>query len=211
MFILKGLTALILLSVFFTACNNDSDVPTTQPTVIYKEDTAVLNAQNVKRQAPVINIIDTVQFPGYVLVIKDSAMTSEGIGKKMHEIYTNTLPTFITEKKLNITGPRYAWYTSSSAPFFFEAGFPIDKKPTGKLPPKMKVREIKRDSAVVAHYFGPYESTYQAYGALKEWMKDYKKKSSGQPYEIYVGSMYDAKGNPVDPYRVQTDIIFPHK
>lgn len=200
-----------LLSFLITACKDQSKESNIQPTVIYKEDTAVLNAKKSKIQAPVINIIDTLQQPGYVLVIKDSAMTSESIGNKMHEIYTTKLPEFIAEKKLNIIGPRYAWYTSSSAPFFFEAGFPIDKKPSGKLPAKMKIREIKKDSAVVAHYFGPYESTYQAYAALKEWMKDYKKKSSGQPYEIYVGSMYDKNGTPVEPYKVQTDIVFPHK
>lgn len=206
----RGLLPLILL-IFLFACKDENKESNVPPTVIYKEDTAVLNAKKIKPRAPVINIIDTLQLSGYVLVIRDSAMTSEGIGNKMHEIYTTQLPEFIAEKKLNITGPRYAWYTSSSAPFFFEAGFPIDKKPSGKLPAKMKIREIKKDSAVVAHYFGPYESTYQAYAALKEWMTDYKKKSSAQPYEIYVGSMYDDKGNPVDPYKVQTDIVFPHK
>ena len=55
------------------------------------------------------------------------------------------------------------------------------------------------------------ELTYEGYDALREWLKDNKKKASGAPYEIYIGEPIDSKGKPADPYRVQTDIVFPHR
>lgn len=197
-------------SIVMTSCK-ESAQPTTPPPVVYKKDTSeVKHNEVISKKAPVINIVDTLQKSGVVLVVKDSSATGEGIGLKMNEIYSEILPKFIEEKKLSIIGPRMAWYKSSSTPFFFEAGFMVDKKPTGKLPKNMRVIEIKRDSAFVAHYFGPYDNTYHAYEAVKEWMKDHKKKSTAPPYEVYIGSMYDEKGQPIDPYKVQTDIVFPH-
>ena len=86
----------------------------------------------------------------------------------------------------------------------------MDKKP-GKLPPGVSVKEIGVDSIVVAHFYGPYDLLPQAYDALKDWMKDHKKKAKGAPYEIYVGDPMDEKGKPKDPYKVQTDIVFPWK
>ena len=63
------------------------------------------------------------------------------------------------------------------------------------------------DSAVIAHFFGPYNSTSVGYEALDDFIKSKKKKKSGLPYEIYVGDPFDKNGKPLDPYRVQTDIV----
>jgi effector-binding domain-containing protein len=79
------------------------------------------------------------------------------------------------------------------------------------MPKKVSIKTISADSSVVAHFYGPYALTFQAYEALREWMKDNKKKSAAPPYEIYIGDMYDSEGKPVDPYKVRTDIVFPHK
>ena len=102
-----------------------------------------------------------------------------------------------------------AWFKSSSEPFYFEAGIPVNKVPA-KLPKKVYIKNIGGDSAVIAHFYGPYELTYEGYGALKDWMKENKKKASGAPYEVYVGEMIDSSGKAVDPYKVQTNIVFPH-
>ena len=191
------------------SCGDEEKKPAPGP-VIYKKDTASVNTQP-KLKAPIINIIDTVTMKQSVLVVKDSAANSQLVGEKMAAIFDSILPKIIKEKKLTVTGPKMAWYRSSTKPFFFEAGFPVDKAPTGKLPKKVAVKNIPADSAVVAHFFGPYDLTYQAYEALTEWLKDRKKKRSGAAYEIYIGNMTDDKGKAVDPYRVQTDIVFPHK
>ena len=40
-------------------------------------------------------------------------------------------------------------------------------------------------------------------------MKDNKKIAAGAPYEIYLTDPIGKDGKPVDPYKIQTDIIFP--
>ncbi len=109
-----------------------------------------------------------------------------------------------------MTGAPVAWYKGQKAPYFFEAGIPIDKKPA-KLPSGTFIKQIGIDSIVVAHFYGPYDLLPQAYDALKDWLKDHKKTDKGAPYEIYVGDPFDSTGKPKDPYKVQTDILFPWK
>jgi effector-binding domain-containing protein len=141
--------------------------------------------------------------------MKDSARSSERIGLKLSVIYGKTLPDVIKKNKIVKTGSKMAWFKTSTEPYYFEAGIPVNKAPA-KLPKNVFIKNIGGDSAVVAHFYGPYELTYEAYGALKEWMADHKKKASGIPYEIYVGEPIDSTGKANDPYRVQTDIVFPH-
>ena len=141
--------------------------------------------------------------------MKDSARSSERIGLKLNNIYEKILSEVIKKNKLKKTGSRMAWFKNSSEPFYFEAGIPVNKVPA-KLPKKIFVKYIGGDSAVVAHFYGPYELTYEGYGALKDWMKENKKKASGAPYEVYIGEMIDSTGKAADPYKVQTNIVFPH-
>lgn len=162
------------------------------------------------KRAPVINIIDTISVKMIVLYIKDSAATSDRISAKLAGIYGFKLPEFIKKNKLKITGPPVAWYRSSKAPVFFEAGLIVDKRPA-KLAPGIFVRSVGGDSAVMAHFFGPYELTTMAYDAMNDFISSKKKHKAGMPYELYVSDPYDSKGKPVDPYKVQTDIIFPYK
>jgi hypothetical protein len=46
---------------------------------------------------------------------------------------------------------------------------------------------------------------------LKEWLKDRKNKPSGATYEVYIGDPIGKDGKAIDPYKVQTDIVFPHQ
>ena len=207
---LQSIFTFCLIGGLLTTCKSKTkNEPLPEPaTVVYKTDTTV--NLNVTAKPPVINITDTVAEKRIVLVMRDSAATSERIAEKMSDIYQRILPEFILQQKLKVTGPRMAWYITSSPPFFFEAGIPVNTKP-GKLPKNISIKNIQADSAVVAHFYGPYSLTFQAYEALKDWMASYKKKSAGAPYEIYIGEMYDSTGKAVDPYRVRTDIVFPHK
>lgn len=200
----------VLVLLFATSCSNtNNDKPDSVPAVVYKKDTSAV--VETKQKAPIINITDTVTIPGYVLVVKDSAATSEGMSKKMSKIYDSILPAFAKNHKIEIESSRMAWYKKNTAPFFFEAGYRVNKKPNAKLPKNIIIKELKADSCVVAHFFGPYDLTYRAYEALNEWLKDYDKKQRGAAYEIYIGDLYDANGKKNDPYKVQTDIVFPHK
>ena len=206
----NSLSILMGMAIILGAgCTSGKEEKTITPeAIIYKIDTAKA-APVAGQKPPIINITDTVAPKQIILFMKDSARTSERIGIKLTNIYDKVLADVISKNKLTKTGARVAWYKNSSAPFFFEAGIPINKKPA-KLPKNVFVKTIGGDSAVVAHFYGPYSLTYEGYSALREWLTDNKRKSKGAPYEVYVGEMIDSLGKAKDPYRVQTDIVFPH-
>ncbi len=209
---LKKLIIPLLISGIIAACKQkkDTSVKTTEPAIQVRKDTAKLKTEVQPSRPPIINIVDTVAVKHIVIYIKDTAASSERISEKLAAIYGKRLPAFITKNNLKIVGPPIAWYKSSKPPFFFEAGLPVDKKPA-KPQKGILVKNIGGDSAVVAHFYGPYSSTFMAYEALTDWLKEHKKKTSGLPYEIYVTDPVGKDGKLLDPYRVQTDIIFPHR
>ena len=212
MFTQRGfqIACITLIGLYTWGCNADQkDKQVTPEKIIYKVDTSKRSENAATKKPPIINITDTIAIKQIVLYMKDSARAGERIGIKLNTIYNKVLADVIKKNNLVKTGARMAWFRNSSAPFFFEAGIPVNKKPA-KLPKNVLVKNIGGDSAVVAHFYGPYELTYEGYAALKDWMKENKKKPAGVPYEIYVGDPIDSKGMPADPYRVQTDIVFPH-
>ena len=196
------------LVVIALACNNGNDTAQTK----IKNDTIVKTAVRIEQKttpnkAPVINITDTVSIKHIILCMKDSAATSGRIAMKLGEIYSVKLAAVIKKNGLKITGAPMAWYKSQKAPFFFEAGFPVDKKPV-RLPAGVTVKQIGTDSVVIAHFYGPYNLTGQAYIALQDWIKEHKKTTIQAPYEVYVDDPLDKNGKLKDPYKVQTDIVF---
>jgi effector-binding domain-containing protein len=103
-----------------------------------------------------------------------------------------------------------AWYKKQKTPFFFEAGIPVNK--TGSKPVKgVQIRQMSGGKALIVHFYGPFELLPQGYDAVKEWMKENKKIPAGPSYEIYITDPIDKNGKPVDPYKIQTDIVFPIK
>jgi effector-binding domain-containing protein len=164
----------------------------------------------VAEKPAIINILDTVAAKRIVIYMKDSAKTFERISLKLAQIYGVKLAEVLKKNNLKMTGAPMAWYKSSKAPYFFEAGIPVSKKPA-KFPKNVFVREMNTDSVVMAHFYGPYTLLQQGYDAIKERMKDEKRNVNGMPYEIYVGDPIDSTGKPIDPYKVRTDIVFPFK
>ncbi|MFZ4057629.1 MAG: GyrI-like domain-containing protein [Ferruginibacter sp.] len=162
------------------------------------------------KKAPIINITDTLTTPATIVYLKDSAANTDRIGLKLAQIYAVKLPAFLKKNKLKMTGAPMAWYKSQKAPFFFEAGCPVDKAPK-KLTPGIYTKQIKKDSALVAHFYGPYELNAQAYDILGEMLKTRKRKLAGAPFEVYIEDPMDKDGKMKDPYKVLTDIIFPYK
>jgi effector-binding domain-containing protein len=173
--------------------------------------TAVTPPKQPKQErAPIINITDTLSIKRTVICIKDSATTFDRVSLKLGEIYMVKIGAVLKKNGVKTVGQPIAWYKTDKAPYFFEAGVPIDKKPT-KITPNMYIKELKVDSVTVAHFYGPYSLLPQAYEALRDWMKDHHKKLAAPPYEIYVSDPVDKEGHLVDPYRVQTDVVFPWK
>lgn len=201
---------LLLCNVY--ACKEKTKTPealTTTPFII-KKDSAVATKDGAPVRPPIVNITDTIAAKYMVLYIKDSAASSERISLKLAKIYGTRLPDFIKQANLTITGPPIAWYKTNKAPFFFEAGIPINKKPA-KLPKGFFVKSIGGDNAVIAHFYGPYAITSMGYDAIIDYITDNKKKRNGLPYEMYITEPVGKDGKAIDPYKVQTDIVFPYK
>ena len=167
-------------------------------------------AKTPDKKSPIINLVDSVAPRRIVLCIKDGAATFEGISLKLAQIYGGKLTEVFKLNALKPTGVPIHSYSTHKAPYFFEAGMPVSKRPT-KLLPGVTVKDIPADSVIMAHFYGPYDLLNVGYDAVKEWMKDHKKRSTGTPYEIYIGDPIDNKGKPVDPYKVQTDTVFPRR
>lgn len=207
------LFAIIIIPVLLISCNSDdkkAPEPKNDSSSVKKEIKPQPKAYANTKKPPIINIVDTVAPKRIIVYMKDSAATFERISMKLGQIYGVKLSEFFKKNALKITGAPMAWYTTHKAPYFFEAGVPVNKKPT-RLMPGIKVKELSADSVVMAHFYGPYDLMNVGYDALNEWLKDHNRKSTTIPYEIYVSDPIDKKGKPVDPYRVQTDIIFPRR
>ncbi|GAB2810927.1 hypothetical protein [Ferruginibacter profundus] len=200
--------------LFLASCsNNDKNAGKNAADTVKPVRTNAVPAEK-KKDGPVaekpgiINILDTVAPKRMVLYMKDSAKTFDRISLKLGTIYGVKLAEVLKKNGLKMAGAPMAWYKTQKAPYFFEAGVAITKRPA-KLPAGVFVREMGADSVVMAHFYGPYSLLSQGYDAIKEKMKDEKKAIGGTPYEIYVGDPVDAKGKPIDPYKVRTDIVFP--
>lgn len=176
--------------------------------VVLKADSGQF-IENLPTRPPIINIMDSFIVKQHVIAIKDSALLSVDISKKLDHIFNTQLPEFARKHNIEITGKRIVWYKTLSSPFFFEAGFPVNKKPAKTKAPVF-LKTIGGDSCIVAHYFGPYSNTVTAYDVLYEWLKDNNKKKKGDSYEVYVDNPFDEQGNAKNPYKVGTDVVMPH-
>jgi len=162
------------------------------------------------QRPPIINIVDTVSPKMTVIYSSDSAATFDRISLKLGKIYGTKLPEYIKKNNLKTTAPPMAWYKKQKAPFFFDAGIPVNKA-GAKSVKGVQIRQMSGGKALIVHFFGPFEMLPQGYEAVKEWMKENKKSAAGPSYEIYITDPIDKNGKNVDPYKIQTDIVFPIK
>lgn len=162
------------------------------------------------QRPPIVNIVDTMAAKNIVIFCKDSAASFDRISLKLGKIYGAKLPEYIKKNNLKAAGRPMAWYRKQKAPYFFEAGIPVNKK--GNKPVAgVQVREMGAGKVVIAHFYGPFNLLPVGYDAVKEWMKENNKTAAGPSYEIYITDPLDKDGKPIDPYKVQTDIVFPIK
>ncbi len=208
--------AVLAMAVIITAgCNGSGNNKTDKPS---KDSTKTSNKKEEKKdkpeskyqRPPIVNIVDSLSPKRTVIYCKDSAATYERIGPKLGNIYGGKLAEYLKKNNLKMAGAPMAWYRKLKAPYFFEAGVPVNKK-GNKAVAGVMTRDLPAGKAIIAHFYGPFELLPQGYDAIKEFMKDNKKMAAGAPYEIYLTDPIDKKGNPVDPYKIQTDIVFPIK
>jgi effector-binding domain-containing protein len=200
-------------TLFIFACNDSAEKPKTGETPKTAADSGKTAAKSAgdsadtpPKKAPAINMFDTLAVKKIVLCMKDSAASMDRVGMKLGAIYGGKLAKCIKDGKLAVLGAPMAWYKTQKAPYFFEAGMPVDKAPA-KLPPGVFVKELPAGNVMIARYFGPYDMMGMAYEAAADRMKSGKIPADGAPYEVYIGDPVVQK----DPYKVQTDVVFPVK
>ena len=205
-------STLLFALICIGACNGHDNNKTNKPikdslkTTVTKEEKK--EPETKYERPPIVNIVDTLAPKRMVIYCKDSAANFERISLKLGKIYGAKLPEYIKKNNLKTAGAPMAWYNKTKKGYFFEAGVPVNKIGMKALP-GVQIRELAAGKAVIAHFYGPFELLPQGYDAVKEWMKDNKKITAGAPYEIYLTDPFDKDGKPVDPYKIQTDIIFP--
>ena len=207
----KIFTAAIIFSalVFYSCGNNDGkDKPVKDSTKSAGRIETKKEPDSKYQRPPIINIVDTLAPKRIVIYCSDSAATFERISLKLGKIYGTKLSEYQKKNKLKPAGAPMAWYKKQKGPYFFEAGIPVNKAGS-KSVSGVKIREMPAGKVLIAHFYGPFELLPQGYDAIKEWMKDNKKTPAGPAYEIYITDPLDKKGKPIDPYKIQTDIVFP--
>lgn len=203
-------TLIFFLTVLLSSCSHsDQNADKERPIVILKNNKPRKKSDSTSSSAPIINISDSVAVPFQIIYIKDSAKNNIRLSQKLAKIYAEKLSDCILKNKLKSMGAPVAWYKTQKAPFFFEAGIPVDRKPN-KLPRGINYKRVSSGNVMIAHFYGPYEETVQAYQLLKEIIKDRKKTMAGAPYEIYIDDPIGKDGVVKDPYKVQTNIVFPY-
>lgn len=203
-------TAILFTAILLVSCGDDKKKDPPKPEKGRIKTEVKKESETKTQRPPIINIVDTVALKMTVIYCKDSAATFDRIGLKLGKIYGTKLPEYIKKNNLKTTGAHMAWYKKQKAPFFFEAGIPVNKAGS-KAVKGVQIRQMNGGKALIVHFFGPFELLPQGYDAVKEWMKENKKILAGPSYEIYITDPIDKNGKPVDPYKIQTDIVFPIK
>lgn len=203
-------TTLFLAALVLVSCGGDKKKEEPMPGKGRIQTEVKKESEKKVQRPPIINIVDTIAPKMTVAYCSDSAASFERISLKLGKIYGTTLAEYIKKNNLKTTGAHMAWYKKQSAPFFFEAGIPVNKAGT-KAVKGVQIRQLAAGKALIVHFYGPFEMLPQGYDAMKEWMKENKKTLAGPGYEIYVTDPIDKNGKPVDPYKIQTDIVFPIK
>jgi hypothetical protein len=199
-----------LLVALITSCTHgDQNTDKERPIVILKNNKPRKKSDTTAHSAPIINISDSMSIPFHIIYVKDSAKNNIRLSQKLARIYGEKLSDCILKNKLRGMGAPVAWYKTQKAPFFFEAGIPVDRKPN-KLPRGVNYKRVNSGQVMIAHFYGPYEETIQAYQLLKEIIRDRKKTMAAAPYEIYIDDPIGTDGVLKDPYKVQTNIVFPY-
>jgi hypothetical protein len=191
------------------SCKDNKEKNSTVPPLV-KKDKPTDSLKGNTAKGPIVNIIDTIEIKRTVLCVKDSAASSIGMSIKLAKILNHLLPYAILKASSGVAGPPMVWYKSQKAPFFFEAGIPIDKIPT-KISKGFFIKKTGGDSVLLAHFFGPNILSSIGYEALSETLKDRKKIRASATYEIYINNPFAQTATKADPYKMQTDIVMPYK
>jgi effector-binding domain-containing protein len=168
-------------------------------------ETTNAETQATEYSAPRIEIEETTRPDMVLMVMEGKAVTEEEVGQQLGQIFGRI--TACAEKcKMEGSGPPMAWYSGPDAPWTLTAGMPFTTK-CENPEEGISVKEVQGGKVVVAHYFGPYGDMKLGYETLEAYIKNKKLEIAGLPYEVYIGD----PETETDPFKVQSDIVFPIK
>lgn len=100
-------------------------------------------------------------------------------------------------------GPPLARYVGQPPLLEVEAIMPVAHPvtPSGRVVPV----ELAGGRAVQVRHVGPYETLHEAYGRLREWMREHHVKPAEDPREVYLTDPQVV----ADPQRLETLIVQP--
>lgn len=205
-----------LLLLFLCQCHNnsasESGLLSKKDPNRNKEESDTVRPIRMKEhevaRGPVINISDTILEKTNILCVKDSAANQEILAQKLNYLHDTILANALLKYKLKSIGSPVAFYKKKRAPYFFEAGIPVNNKI--KISSKtFYYKTIPESKAIVAHFFGPKDLLNIAYGSLDTYITNQKLVRSGNSFEMYFPPAASKEKN--NPYKQQTDIVIPVK
>ncbi len=211
----KYILYLFILSIL-CQCNNNSDADkgfrSMKELNATKAKSDTIRNISVKEhevaRGPVINISDTILEKTNILCVRDSAANQEILTKKLNYLHDTILANALVKYKLKSIGSPVAFYKKKRAPYFFEAGIPVNNK-ISISSKKFYYKTLPQGKGIVAHYFGPKDLLNIAYGSLDTYITNQKLERTGSSFEIYFPSA--ASKETGNPYKQQTDIVIPVK
>ena len=141
----------------------------------------------------VINVEPTLTRPQLFLVMKDQATNEKDAHEKL-KIILNNLSYIQKKYNLETVAPMVAWHTQKPFTFIEEGGLPL-AKPLNVNEPGTYYKHIKREKAVVAHFFGKRSLLNQAYDSLNAWLNENHEQAKGNPWEQYTSDHKVMKDN----------------
>ena len=140
--------------------------------------------------------------PFSYISITDSCVL-EDMYQRMNDLYSEIL-VFGARLGINMTGrPHAIYHRLDEKQAVFELGVPVNEKipVSGRIQYKI----MHGGKHVVANYYGSYDTLEDGHNAIRRWMMRYRRKPSGNPWEMYVT---DTATEP-DPNKWLTSIYYP--
>jgi effector-binding domain-containing protein len=137
------------------------------------------------------------------LSVREKVKSVADIGPTLGKLY-GEIGEQMKKSKVDFAGPVFAIYHSfSDTAIDMEACVPVTAK-VEKTEGRVKFNTSKPGKTVTVDYYGPYEGTEAAHGAIWTWAEKNGKQLEDAPWEIYVTD----PGVEKDPNKVLTKIVY---
>ena len=193
---------ILIIIIFISSCNvfSEQNKQSTQDSLQVpksmqypKQSSPAPDSKSKDNEATVINVEPTLTRPQLFLVMKDQATNEKDAHEKL-KVILNNLSYIQKKNNLETVAPMVAWHTQKPFTYIEEGGLPLATQ-LKYNEPGTYYKRIKREKAVVAHFFGKRSLLNQAYDSLYAWLKDNNQQPKGYPWEEYTSDHKVMKDN----------------